>query len=89
MLNGGPNMIYALVGYTQSDWQIDATKLDKSGLVLGGGIEFVISKHVSLIAEYTQTGFGSIAPDPMLKLEPVNHTARLGLSYRFNGLFGE
>lgn len=87
MINTGL-MAYGLVGYAQSDWKIDVEKLDRHGLVLGGGIEVMISKHLSLTAEYTRTGLGSISTDPLIKLEPVNHSARLGLSYRFNSLFG-
>lgn len=88
LLNTGL-LAYGLVGYTQADWKIDTEKMDRHGLVLGGGLEVMITKHLSLTAEYTRTGLGSISPDPMIKLEPVNHSARLGLSYRFNSLFGD
>lgn len=88
LLNTGL-LAYGLVGYSQADWKIDTEKMDRHGLVLGGGLEVMITKHLSLTAEYTRTGLGSISPDPMIKLEPVNHSARLGLSYRFNSLFGE
>ena len=87
LLNTGL-MAYGLVGYTQADWKIDLEKMDRDGLVLGGGLEVMLSKHLSLTAEYTQTGLGSMS-DGITKLEPVNHSARLGLSYRFNSLFGD
>ncbi len=87
LLNTGL-MAYGLVGYTQADWKIDTESLDRKGLVLGGGLEVMISKHISLTAEYTQTGLGSMS-DGITKLEPVNHSARLGLNYRFNSLFGD
>ena len=86
MLNTGL-MVYGLVGYTQADWKIDFEKMSRDGMVLGGGLEVMLSKHLSLTAEYTQTGLGSLS-DGMTKLEPVNHSARLGLNYRFNSLFG-
>ncbi len=88
LLNTGL-MAYGLIGYTQADWKIDTESMDRNGLVLGGGLEVMLTKHLSLTAEYTRTGLGTISPDPLVKLEPVNHSARLGLSWRFNSFFGD
>ena len=55
----------------------------------GGGIEAMVSPHVSFIAEYTQTNFGKLHIEPVT-IEPVAHAFRLGLNYRFSGsIFGD
>ena len=78
-------LMYGLVGYTGTDFKLADVSLDPNGLTVGGGIEVAISKHLALTAEYTQTGLGRLS-DGLTTLEPTNHMARLGLSYRFNSL---
>lgn len=87
LLNTGL-MAYGLVGFTQSDLKIDAMALSKDGIVLGGGIEVMISKQLWLTAEYTQTGLHNSTLDG-IEVKPVTHNARLGLTYRFNSLTGD
>lgn len=84
-----PNfMVYGIAGYAQNEWKIDVDSFDRNGMVLGGGVEFGISKHVSFTAEYLQTGLGRLS-DGVTTLEPANHTARVGILYRFNSLMGD
>jgi len=87
MLNTGL-MAYGLVGYTQSDWRVDIANLSKDGLVLGGGLEVMLAKNLTLTAEYTRTGMDSTEVGGMA-FKPVTHGARLGIAYRFNSFFGE
>lgn len=89
MLNTGL-LVYGLVGMTQPDWKVEVEKLSKDGIVLGGGIEAMITKQLSFIAEYTQTNFGKTHIEP-ISIEPTAHAFRLGLTYRFgdNSIFGD
>ena len=87
LLNTGL-MAYGLIGYSQADWKIDVASLDRRGLVVGGGLEIMVTRHLSLIAEYTRAGMGST--DALgIQVEPVNHSARIGITYRFRSLFGD
>ncbi len=88
MLNTGL-MVYGLVGYETSELSLAAVDIDKNGLVVGGGLEVMISKHISLTAEYTNTLLNDIDAGAGLKIEPESHKARLGLTWRFQSLFGE
>jgi len=82
-------LAYGVVGWTQPDWKVEFEKLNKDGLVLGGGIEAMITPQLSFVAEYTQTNFGKLHIEPV-SIEPVAHAFRLGLSYRFSGsIFGD
>ena len=81
-------LAYGLAGYAQHDWRVDATKLNPNGIVLGGGLEVALTKQLSLTAEYTRTGLGTLR-DTGVEIKPVDHSARLGLSFRFGSLFGE
>lgn len=89
LLNTGL-MVYGLVGYQQADLAIDVTKLSKDGLVLGGGLEIKLGERTSLTAEYTRAGGLDSTRLGGIDLEPVSHSARVGISYRFSGgIFGE
>lgn len=87
LLNTGL-MIYGLVGYETSELSLAAIDVDKDGIVLGAGLEVMISKHLSLNAEYTNTIMNDIG-GAGFKIEPESHKARVGLTYRFRSLFGE
>ncbi len=87
LLNTGL-MIYGLVGYETAELSLAAIDIDKNGIVVGGGLEVMISKHLSLSAEYTNTLLNDIG-GAGLKIEPESHKARLGLTWRFQSLFGE
>ena len=87
MVNTGL-MVYGLAGYESSELSLANIDIAKDGLVIGGGLEVMINKHLSLNAEYTNTivdntNIGGFS------VKPESHKARLGLTYRFNSLFGE
>lgn len=87
MLNTGL-MLYGLVGYESSELTLANIDIAKDGLVVGGGFEVMLSKHLSLNAEYTNT----IVDDAMVggfAVKPESHKARIGLTWRVNSLFGE
>jgi opacity protein-like surface antigen len=87
MVNTGL-MVYGLVGYESSELSLANIDIAKDGLVIGGGLEVMINKHLSLNAEYTHT----IVDDTVIggfAVKPESHKARLGLTYRFNSLFGD
>lgn len=85
----GNTMLYGKVGYSFADLKIATEKFDVNGLVLGGGLEVGISKNLSLTFEYTRTGSDKIGSDMLMDLKPVEHAARVGLTFRVNSLFGE
>jgi opacity protein-like surface antigen len=87
MLNTGL-MIYGLVGYESAELSLASIDIAKDGLVVGGGLEVMISKHLSLNAEYTNTIVDSTDVGGFA-IKPESHKARLGLTYRFNSLFGD
>ncbi len=87
MLNTGL-MIYGLVGYESSELSLASIDIAKDGLVVGGGLEVMISKHLSLNAEYTNTIVDNTTIGGF-SVKPESHKARIGLNYRFNSLFGE
>lgn len=87
MLNTGL-LAYALIGYESADFTLDGIDLSKNGIMVGGGLEVMLSKHLSLNAEYTQTLIDNIELAGT-KLKPESHKARVGISYRFNSLFGD
>ena len=82
-------LAYGLAGYAQHDWRVDAGKISPDGVVLGGGLEIALTKQLSLTAEYTRTGLGTLHPEPGVDIKPVDHAARVGLSFRFGALFGD
>jgi len=87
MLNTGL-LAYALIGYESADFTLDGIDLSKNGIMVGGGLEVMLSKHLSLNAEYTQTLIDNIEMAGS-KLKPESHKARIGLNWRFNSLFGD
>lgn len=81
-------MPYALVGYESSDWELAGVSLSRDGLTVGGGLEVMLTKQLSLTAEYTYSGLGKtdvLGPT----VDTDQHKARLGLSFRFGSLFGD
>jgi opacity protein-like surface antigen len=85
----GPGvMAYGLVGYESAELSLASIDVDKNGIVVGGGLEVFLTKHVSLTAEYTNTLLRDIDAGAV-SIKPESHKARLGLTYRFNSLFGE
>jgi opacity protein-like surface antigen len=87
MVNTGL-MIYGLVGYESSELSLANIDIAKDGIVVGGGLEVMISDRWSLNAEYTNTLIDNTTIGGF-SVKPESHKARVGLSYRFNSLFGE
>ena len=87
LLNTGL-MIYALAGYESAELTLANIDIAKDGLVVGGGLEVMLSKHLSLNAEYTNTIVDNTTIGGF-SVKPESHKARVGLTYRFNSLFGE
>lgn len=87
MLNTGL-LAYGLIGYESSELSLATIDIAKDGFVVGGGIEVMISKHLSLNAEYTNTIVDSTNVGGF-NVKPESHKARVGLTYRFRSLFGE
>lgn len=87
MLNTGL-MMYGLVGYESAELSLANIDIAKDGLVVGGGLEVMLSKHLSLNVEYTNTIVDSTTIGGFA-VKPESHKARVGLTYRFNSLFGE
>jgi opacity protein-like surface antigen len=87
MVNTGL-LAYGLVGYESQDFTLAGIDLGNDGIMVGGGLEVMISKHLSLTAEYTTT----LIDDKLIggvAVKPESHKARLGIVYRMNSLFGE
>jgi opacity protein-like surface antigen len=87
MVNTGL-MVYGLAGYESSELSLANIDIAKDGLVIGGGLEVMINKHLSLTAEYTNTLIDNTNIGGF-NVKPESHKARVGLVYRFNSLFGE
>lgn len=81
-------LAYGLVGLSATSWQISDFSQEAKGLVLGGGLEVMLTKQLSLTAEYTNTQYGKWT-EGAFAINPEAHAMRLGLSYRFGALFGE
>lgn len=85
LLNTGL-LAYGVIGFHGSELGSPLLDINTNGLALGGGLEIKLTDHTSLTAEYLQTGYGK-QHDMGVTVEPVNHSFRMGLSYRFGGLF--
>lgn len=81
-------LAYGLVGYESSELSLASIDIAKDGLVIGGGLEVMISKHLSLTAEYTNTIVDNTTIGGF-SVKPESHKARIGLTFRMNSLFGE
>lgn len=87
LLNEGL-LVYGLAGLTGTSWDIGDVDQQARGLVLGAGLEVMLTKSLSINAEYTNTQYGKWR-DGDVQINPDAHAMRLGLTYRFLGsLFG-
>ena len=79
-------LLYGVVGMqgTEIDYA-GLTTLDTKGLLLGGGLELEIAKHVALFAQYEHTQFGGWK-DGTAELKPATDAVRIGVRIRFNSL---
>lgn len=87
---------YVLGGYSWQRFEVDGlpsgapfdTEKDRSGYVLGVGMETAISGNWTLKSEYRYANYGNKAVlesfgGGELKLEPSTHTFHVGANYRF------
>lgn len=91
---------YALAGYTWQNMKLDIpveapfnTEMDRSGYVLGLGMETVVGGNWTLKSEYRYANYGSKAVIEdvgfgALKFEPSTHTFHVGANYRFGAQNG-
>ncbi|MCA0274846.1 MAG: outer membrane beta-barrel protein [Proteobacteria bacterium] len=91
---------YVLGGYTWQHIELDApgavpfdTDKNRSGYVLGVGMETAISGNWTLKSEYRYANYGNnIAIENLgggaLKFEPTTHTFHIGANYRFGAQNG-
>jgi outer membrane immunogenic protein len=99
----GPSLLYVTGGAAFADlryaYQVGAGPVEtfnrtKTGWTLGAGAEYAISPNWSTRLEYRYTDFGSVtnasvvaAPGFSYQQDPSFHTVRLGVSYRFGGMY--
>lgn len=93
-------LLYALLGYSWEEFEgnlsipvaaVDLTADEEaSGWTLGAGIEVLATNNLSIKGEYRFTGFEDFdfGTGGILSMEGNRHTGRLGVNYRFGGLFG-
>lgn len=72
-------MPYLTAGYESSEFSFANFDLTRDGWFVGGGIELMLTSHLSLVTEYQYS-------TPM---DVDSHKLRLGFTYRFNSLFGD
>jgi opacity protein-like surface antigen len=77
-------LLYGLLGYkwTEFDLAQGLGSLDTGGIVLGGGLEVMMTDHVGIGLEYTTTLLDSETVQGT-ELEPTDHTARLRMLYKW------
>ena len=82
-------LAYGLVGYTKTEGGGNLNAPDLDGWLVGGGIEtalpmpgfYLDARYTAALYDKASVGlFGPV----VLNYEPVVHTARVGLNYRFN-----
>src|SRR5690606_780968 len=54
-------MPYLTAGYESSEFSFNALDLTREGWFVGGGLELMLTSHLSLVGEYTYSGLGSTA----------------------------
>jgi outer membrane immunogenic protein len=66
----------------------DSESEDSGGWTIGGGIEAMLTDSLSVKGEYRYTHFDSLDfGTDIVDIDPSTHTARVGVNYKFNGLF--
>lgn len=94
-------LAYVLAGYTWQHVQFEApgpvpfdTEKDRSGYLLGIGMETAVGGNWTLKSEYRYANYGNNVAIPDigggadLKFEPTTHTFHVGANYRFGGQNG-
>lgn len=77
-------MPYVLAGYESSEFSVANLDITRDGFFVGGGLELMLTNHLSLTTEYQYSGLGSVAG-----ADVDAHKLRLGFTWRFNSLFGD
>lgn len=101
VLTSDRTLLYALLGYSWEEFEgnlsIPAAAVDltddeeASGWTIGGGVEVLATRNISVKGEYRFTGFEDFDFDTggILTMEGNRHTGRIGVNYKFGGpLFG-
>lgn len=80
-------MIYLLLGYKFSDLDLSGAvgggDVSRDGFVFGGGIELMLTDHVGLGLEYTQTWIDDETVGGAVALEETDHAAKVRALYKF------
>jgi outer membrane immunogenic protein len=88
-------LAYVLGGFTWQHFRLDVSTpgagfsadADRSGYILGVGMETVVGSNWTIKGEYRYANYGDEAIDGtggILTLEPSTHTFHIGANYRFN-----
>jgi outer membrane immunogenic protein len=93
-------LLYAVGGYSWQNLEAgfdiggggDSEDEDLDGWTIGAGIEAMLTDSLSVKGEYRYTMFDEFGYDldgggDDIELDPSQHTVRLGVNYKFNGLF--
>ena len=80
--------LYGRVGWTQTHLKLDAGGMevwsrDKSGLLLGAGLETYVSPHTSIRAEYGYTMLGTVYNNGSTIVKADNQQFSLGFAFHF------
>jgi len=81
-------MPYLMAGYESSEFSFANLDLRRDGWFVGGGLELMLTSHLSLVGEYQYSGLGSTAALGM-PMDVDAHKLRFGVNFRFNSLFGD
>lgn len=81
-------MPYLTAGYERSEFSLANIDLTRDSWYVGGGIELMLTNHLSLVGEYTYSGLGSTGALGV-PADTDAHKLRLGVNFRFSSLFGD
>jgi outer membrane immunogenic protein len=79
-------LAYGLVDFVQADLSGSGISERVNGWGIGGGIEHMWTPHLSSSLEYRLEQFGNINGGREEPVDLREHTIRLGLTYKFQGL---
>lgn len=85
---GERTALYARAGWSDTHFKLyeDGTKVwsaQKSGLLVGGGLEHYVSKHSSLRVEYGYTMYGTLDASPTQSVKANNQQISIGYAVHF------
>ena len=89
-------MIYVIGGYSHAEYEVDIDigaggvdfDQDYDGFHVGGGVEAMLTDHLTARAEYRYTQYQDEdwGTGGLINVEPSSHTGTLGIAYLFNGM---